>query len=94
MSDDMEKCSQCGQLIRGELTPFINVKLHLTWGGIIGLIAGAVFDYFYFYIGVITDFFSFMPITHIIACVLIGILAGWIVGEKKELNAYRSSRIG
>ena len=89
MGDDMEKCRHCGQLIREEFSPSINMKMHLIVGGITGLIVGGVFDYFYFYIGVITDYFGFMPLTHILACVLIGALAGWIVGEKKELNAYR-----
>lgn len=85
----MKRCRHCGQLIREEFIPQINMKSHLISGGIIGLIVGAVFDYFYFYIGVITDFFSFMPIVHIIAGVIIGVLSGWIVGEKKELQAYR-----
>lgn len=89
MSDEIKKCSHCGQLIKEEPMPEINVKKNIITGAVIGLLVGAVFDYFYFYIGVITDFFSFMPIVHLIAGALLGVLIGWAIGEKKELNAYR-----
>lgn len=83
----MKKCQHCGQLIRDEALEDVKVSKYLLRGAIIGLVVGAVFDYFYFYIGVITDFFSFMPIVHIIAGVLLGMLTGWIVGDRKRLQA-------
>ncbi len=87
MDNDMKKCQHCGQLIRQEGFEEVKVSKYLWRGAFIGLIVGAIFDYFYFYIGVITDFFSFMPIVHIIAGVLLGMLTGWIVGDRKRLQA-------
>jgi len=83
----MKKCQHCGQLVREEPLEEVKVSRYILRGAFIGLIVGAVFDYFYFYIGVITDFFSFMPIVHIIACILLGVLTGWIIGDRKRLQA-------
>lgn len=83
----MKKCHQCGQLIKQEALKEVKISKYILRGAIIGLIVGAIFDYFYFYIGVITDFFSFMPIVHIIAGVLVGMLTGWIIGDRKRLQA-------
>ena len=87
MDSDMKKCQQCGQLIKQEPLEEVKISKYILRGAIIGLIVGAIFDYFYFYIGVITDFFSFMPIVHIIAGVLVGMLTGWIIGDRKRLQA-------
>ncbi|MBE9535611.1 MAG: hypothetical protein IMF07_00385 [Proteobacteria bacterium] len=87
MKDDMKKCQQCGQLIKQEGLKEVKISKYILRGAIIGLIVGAIFDYFYFYIGVITDFFSFMPVVHIIAGVLVGMLTGWIIGDRKRLQA-------
>lgn len=87
MKDEMKKCQQCGQLIKQEALKEVKISKYILRGAIIGLIVGAIFDYFYFYIGVITDFFSFMPIVHIIAGVLVGMLTGWIIGDRKRLQA-------
>lgn len=89
MTSKQSICPHCGKEIRDEFINKINIKKHITLGAATGLIIGCIFDYFYFYIGVITDFFSFMPIVHIIAGTLLGMLIGWVIGEKKELNAYR-----
>ena len=89
MTSELNKCPHCGEQVREEFTNEVNVKKHIIIGAITGLLIGCIFDYFYFYIGVITDFFSFMPIVHIIASALLGMLIAWVIGEKKELNAYR-----
>ena len=87
------KCPHCGQPVFEKKGYTVQTTKYKLIGAVVGLLTGLVFDYFYFYIGVITDFFSVMPLIHIIACVLIGILAGWIYGEKKELNAYRAGKM-
>ena len=79
------KCPHCGEIIGDDPKKEVKSSKYIMKGAIIGLIVGAVFDYFYFYIGVITDFFSFMPIVHLVAGTLLGMLVGWVLGEKKKL---------
>ena len=86
------KCPHCGEAI--DLTKELSKapskgksSKHILIGAVTGLLIGMIFDYFYFYIGVITDYFTFMPIVHLIAGTLLGMLIGWILGEKKKLKS-------
>lgn len=86
------KCPHCGESINIESELEIKQNKaksskHILIGAITGLTIGLIFDYFYFYIGVITDYFTFMPIVHLIAGTLLGMLVGWILGEKKKLKS-------
>ena len=94
MSNNSFKCPHCGQLIKSEAEIDIKVSKYVIRGAIIGFIVGAIFDNFYFYIGVITDFFTFMPIIHLVAGALLGMLVGWVIGEKKYIKAARSQFLG
>jgi len=84
-------CPHCGETIDlGKFNKDRNKNKsskHIITGAFTGLVIGLIFDYFYFYIGVITDYFTFMPIVHIIAGTLLGMLVGWILGEKKKLKS-------
>lgn len=79
------KCPHCGEIIEKEETGEPKTIRPIVIGAFAGLGVGLVFDYFYFYIGVITDYFSFMPITHLIAGVLLGMLVGWVIRERKGM---------
>jgi len=86
------KCPHCGESIDlsteiGSSQKKTKSSRYIVIGAITGLMIGAIFDYMYFYIGVITDYFSFMPIVHLIAGTLLGMLIGWIIGEKKKLKS-------
>ena len=86
------KCPHCGEtidLVKELKSDSIKTKSskNIFIGALTGLFIGLIFDYFYFYIGVITDYFTFMPIVHLIAGTLLGMLVGWIIGEKKKLKS-------
>lgn len=85
MSKEEFKCPNCGHLIVDERGEDIKSSKYIIKGALVGFLVGAVFDNFYFYIGVITDFFSFMPIVHLIAGTLLGSLVGWVIGERKKI---------
>ncbi len=79
----VRRCPHCGGVIEeGEEGVKKGVK-PIVIGAFTGLGIGMVFDYFYFYIGVITDYLTFMPIVHLIAGTLLGMLVGWVIRERK-----------
>lgn len=78
------RCPHCGEIIASPEKGVKKSKKPIILGTIIGLMVGLVFDYFYFYIGVITDYFTFMPIVHVVAGLLLGTLVGWVIGERKK----------